>query len=29
MGEFLASTEGMIMLQESKVMRPTAFAPIG
>jgi hypothetical protein len=26
-GEFLAATQGMIMVQESKVMRPTSFSP--
>jgi hypothetical protein len=26
-GEFLAATEGMIMVQESKLMRPTSFSP--
>jgi hypothetical protein len=26
-GEFLARTDGMVLMQESKVMRPTAFSP--
>ena len=25
--EFLASTEGMVLLQENKIMRPTSFSP--
>jgi hypothetical protein len=25
--EFLTRTEGMVLMQESKVMRPTAFSP--
>jgi hypothetical protein len=27
-GEFLSLTEGMILMQEDKVMRPTSFSPI-
>jgi choline kinase len=27
-GEFLALTEGMILLQEDKVMRPASFSPV-
>jgi hypothetical protein len=27
-GEFLSLTEGMLLLQEDKVMRPTSFSPI-
>ncbi len=26
-GEFLAMTEGMVLVQDDKVMRPTAFSP--
>jgi hypothetical protein len=26
-GEFLSLTEGMVLLQEDKVMRPTSFSP--
>jgi len=27
-GEFLAVTEGMVLVQENKIMRPTSFSPI-
>jgi NIPSNAP len=27
-GEFLSLTEGMILIQDNKVMRPTSFSPI-
>jgi hypothetical protein len=26
-GAYLAMTEGMVMMQENKIMRPTAFSP--
>jgi hypothetical protein len=26
-GEYLAMTEGMVLMQEDKVMRPTSFSP--
>jgi NIPSNAP len=26
-GEYLAMTEGMVAMQEDKVMRPTSFSP--
>jgi hypothetical protein len=28
-GKFLALTEGMILMQDNKVMRPASFSPIG
>jgi hypothetical protein len=28
-GEFLSLTEGMILAQENKIMRPSSFSPIG
>jgi hypothetical protein len=27
-GEFLAATEGMVLAQENKVMRPASFSPV-
>jgi len=27
-GEYLALTEGMVLVQDNKVMRPTSFSPI-
>jgi len=27
-GEFLSLTEGMVLVQDNKVMRPTSFSPI-
>jgi hypothetical protein len=28
-GEYLSLTEGMVLMQDSKVMRPTRFSPLG
>jgi len=27
-GEYLALTEGMVLMQDNKVMRPTSFSPM-